>query len=280
MLAIGDSNPVKHIRLAYVNYAYIFLCVAVFISNPRIEHYALYPGAVTAALTGTGAWMNDFTAAEVVMQLVTYGFLHSDVVHLATNMIVLWVFGNNIEDAMGHLRYVFFFILCAVGGGLAEAMLTEIPSVPVVGASGAIAGVMGAYLILHPRARILVLIAFRFPIIVPASLFVGLTVAVDVMMAFTPNDGGELIAWWAHIGGFVAGLALIPLFKYRDVPLFQSADAYPEIAFPRVNRFLIDLSPKRRPDGAATLSGRVVAGLKAVIFLIAIIVIVELFVGG
>jgi hypothetical protein len=154
------------------------------------------------------------------------------------------------------------------------------PSVPVVGASGAIAGVMGAYLLLHPRARILVLVAFRLPVIVPASAFVGLSVGIDVMMALFPNDDGALVAWWAHIGGFAAGVALIGLFKYRDVPLFQSADAYPEIAFARTNRFLIDLTPKPRPDGTASLSSRIIAGIKVVTFFVIIIILTELLLGG
>ncbi len=276
MLAIGDSNPVRHIRLAYVNYAVILACIAIFFFDPRLEFYALYPGAVTR----TG-WMADFTIAETALQLVTYAFLHSDFFHLATNMIVLWVFGNNVEDAMGHGRYAVFFVLCAMAGGLAEGLLTAMPSIPVIGASGAIAGVMGAYLLLHPRARILVLVAFRLPVIVPASAFVGLSIGVDVMMALVPDDGnGDLIAWWAHIGGFAAGVALIGVLKYPDVPLFQSADAYPEIAFARVNRFIIDLSPKPRPDSTASLSGRVIAGIKVFAFFVIIVIVAELLLGG
>ena len=207
----------------------------------------------------------------------SYIFLHASVLHLAGNMLALWVFGNNIEDSMGHLRYPVFFILCGVAGALCEGVLSASPTVPVIGASGAVSGVMGAYLLLHPRARVLVLVAFRVPVLVPASIFVGLSIGLDLISALVPDPESEiLIAWWAHIGGFAAGALLIVLMRHRDVELFQPAAIYPENGFGRLGRFLIDLGPKRETGAEqAGLVRRVLFGIKTLAFFLIIVVIVE-----
>jgi hypothetical protein len=127
---------------------------------------------------------------------------------------------------------------------------------------------------------VLVLIAFRFPILVPASLFVGLNIATDIVMALWPGEEEAMVAWWAHIGGFAAGLVLVTLFRYRDVELFQPAHAYPQKAFAPFNRILIDVSPKPAADGvAAGWPIRVVAALKTIAFFVTIVLIVEALVG-
>src|SRR5690606_11658791 len=155
-----------------------------------------------------------------VAQMITYIFLHAGWLHLAGNMVVLWVFGDNIEDAMRHVLYPVFFVLCGMAGAGTEALFSSTPQVPVIGASGAIAGVMGAYLLLHPRARVLVLAAFRVPVLAPAGVFVGLTVVLDLISALSNTQGAVQVAFWAHLGGFAAGAALICVMRWRDVPLF------------------------------------------------------------
>lgn len=276
LLVLADNNPVRHIARPYVNYLLIGLCVAVFLLDPPFSVYGMTPAHLHLALADPAA----MPPGQAGLPLVSYIFLHADLLHLAGNMLVLWVFGNNIEDSMGHGRYPVFFLACGVAGGLAEAAFSAHPAVPVIGASGAAAGVMGAYLLLHPRARVLVLVAFRLPILVPASLFVGLSVAVDLLMALVPDaqDEGVLVAWWAHLGGFGAGVILILLMRKPDVPLFQPAGAYPENAFGRLGRFLPDLGHDRtagsRPAGVLE---RLWFAIKTVVYFVLIVVIVEAF---
>jgi membrane associated rhomboid family serine protease len=276
MLVLADSNPIRHIGRAWVNYTIIATCFLVFLIDPDYIDF----GFVPAQLSGFEPVAYDLGDVPAQARLVTYIFLHGDLFHLLGNMLVLWVFGDNIEDSMGHWRYALFFVLCGVSGALAETLFSANQAVPVIGASGAVAGVMGAYLLLHPRARVLVLIAFRFPILVPASLFVGLNIATDFVMALFPGEEEALVAWWAHIGGFGAGLVLVTLLRYRDVDLFQPAHAYPEKAFAPFNRILIDVSPKPVSDGGSVgWSTRTIAALKTIAFFVTIVVIVEALVG-
>lgn len=285
MLIIADNNPVRHIARPYVNWALIALCCAVFVLDPPYQTHGFLPEALQNALHGTGLPTKPGFAAPptdwaaLVWSSVSYIFLHGDLLHLAGNMLALWVFGNNIEDSMGHARYVLFFLLCGMAGAAAEGLFSPDPAIPIVGASGAIAGVMGAYLLLHPRARIVVLAAFRVPLMVPASLVVGLTVALDASSALLPADPGAetLIAFRAHLGGFAAGCLLILVMRYRDVALFQPAAIYPERAFGPLGRLMIDLGPRPEAGSArAARLRRVLVGLKTLGFFLAILVVAEL----
>lgn len=273
MLIVGDCNPVRHVTRAYVNYAIILICIVIFFSGIEVRDYALYPAQFTGAVPVSA----DVHALPGELRLISYAFLHANFFHIAANMIVLWVFGDNVEDSMGHLRYALFFILCGIGGGLAEVVMTDDQNIPLVGASGAIAGVMAAYLLMHPRATVLILVGFRIPVLVPASLVVGLHVGVDLVMALSGGNG-ELIAWWAHLGGFATGALLILVMRYRDVPLFQPVDNYPETAFPRLRPFVIDLTLKRRSDKPWPLSQKLVAGIKLVLYFAMITLLVEVFI--
>lgn len=275
MLVLADNNPVRHIRRPYVNWALIVLCMAVFLIDPSYQDYGFTPASlhpVTTKAPGGPGW------DTVALQSVSYIFLHGDLLHLAGNMLALWVFGNNVEDSMGHRRYPLFFVLCGMAGAFTEGLFSPDPLLPVIGASGAVAGVMGAYLLLHPRARVLVLVAFRIPVLVPASVFVGLSIALDVISALIPDPEAEvLIAWWAHIGGFTAGALLILLMRHRDVALFQPAAIYPENGFGRLGRFLPDLGPRQGADTAQASRWRqIVFGVKATVFFLIIVVLVEL----
>jgi membrane associated rhomboid family serine protease len=144
--------------------------------------------------------------------------------HLAGNMLYLWIFGNNVEDAMGHTRFVMFYLLCGLAAALAQAVPNPGSTVPMIGASGAISGVLGAYLLLHPHARVLTLIPLGFYvrfIYLPAWVLLGLWFVLQVVSSLLVAEERGGVAWGAHIGGFVAGLVLIPLFKRRDVRLFE-----------------------------------------------------------
>ena len=152
--------------------------------------------------------------------LFTYMFLHGDVFHLLSNMLFLWVFGDNVEDAMGHLRFIAFYLACGAAGALAHAFAHPTSTQPLIGASGAVAGVIAAYLLLHPRARVWVL-AFRIiPLRIAAVWVLGAWAATQfVMLLLGPRE----VAWWAHIGGMAAGAVLILFLRRPGVRLFDRA---------------------------------------------------------
>ena len=163
------------------------------------------------------------------LTIFTSMFLHGGWFHLISNMWMLWIFGDNIEDRMGHFRYLGFYLLCGVTAGLAQVFITTHSSVPMVGASGAIAGISGAYLLLFPRARVVTLVPifFFFTFLeIPALIYLGFWFLSQLFSGLSVLAvGGRFgsyggVAWWAHIGGFVAGLALVKLFVrrrlYRD----------------------------------------------------------------
>ncbi|MBD3182211.1 rhomboid family intramembrane serine protease [Candidatus Poribacteria bacterium] len=148
-------------------------------------------------------------------------FLHGGWLHLIGNMWYLWIFGDNVEDRMGHLKYILFYVLCGLAAGTTHLFTNVNSGIPTVGASGAIAGVMGAYIVLYPKAKIWTLIPiFLFIqfIEIPAFLFLGFWILMQFLIgtfsrSVGPSQGG--VAWWAHIGGFAAGAILVFLFKKR-----------------------------------------------------------------
>jgi membrane associated rhomboid family serine protease len=138
-------------------------------------------------------------------------------------MLYLWIFGNNIEDAMGHVRFVVFYLASGVVAALTMAYMDPLSAVPMVGASGAISGVLAAYVLLYPRARVTVVIPLGivfWPFRVSAAWVVGLWFVTQLLLAAMTDPSKPGVAWWAHVGGFIAGLALTPLFKESDVPYF------------------------------------------------------------
>ena len=153
-------------------------------------------------------------------------FMHGGWLHIAGNMIFLWIFGNNVEDSMGRLRYVFFYLLGGLAAAIAQVAISPDSTVPLVGASGAIAAVLGGYALLYPRARVLTLFFFFFIffIEIPAMLLLGMWILLQFLPAVgqlaTPEvGGGGGVAYWAHIGGFLFGLAAIKLFAQGEVPI-------------------------------------------------------------
>ena len=160
-------------------------------------------------------------------------FMHGGILHIAFNMLFLWIFGNNVEDSMGRGRFVLFYLLGGVVAAYAQALLTADSTVPAIGASGAVAGVLGGYLLLYPRARVLtvVLIIFFVTIIeIPAVILLGIWFVLQFLPALgqvtTNAAGGEGIAYWAHVGGFAFGLLAIKLFARRVKTLDRETVAY------------------------------------------------------
>lgn len=168
-----------------------------------------------------------------LMPLFTCMFLHGGWFHIIGNMWYLWIFGDNVEDRVGHAKYFIFYVLCGLLSGLTHTLMNPNSGIPTVGASGAIAGVMGAYIILYPRAKIWTLIPILFFVQffeIPAFIFLGFWVLMQLLIGAFSSNMGPLsggVAWWAHIGGFATGAILIFVFKKRvkNMPK-QYADEY------------------------------------------------------
>jgi len=152
---------------------------------------------------------------ERLYTIFTSMFLHGGIIHLAGNMLFLSIFGDNIEDTFGRARYVLFYFLCGTAASLTHTLITVDLSIPTIGASGAISGILGAYLILYPRARVLTIVFYGWIsfVRIPAIFFLGFWFILQWLYILLEAGGG--VAYWAHIGGFVAGMALAPLLKRR-----------------------------------------------------------------
>ena len=205
-------------QYAYVNRAIIAVCTLAFVLALPPEPFAFVP----AYFFGTVELAGPLPTWDLWRGLFGHVLIHGDAGHLLSNMLALWAFGDAVERAMGSLRYLAFFVLCAVAGALVEGALTADRMAPLVGASGAICGVMGAYLLLHPQAVLGMSPGPR----VPASVVVGGFLAFNVLMTLmppAPETGLADVAWGAHLGGFAAGMALVPLLRRTGVPVWGSA---------------------------------------------------------
>ena len=219
---LQDDNPLKFIQHQYVTFALIALNVVAFLLTATggqeavVASFALIPGELFGLVVPAPI---QSVALPENLTLLSYMFFHGDVLHLAGNMIFLWVFGDNVEDAMGHGRFLIFYLLCGIFAGLVHAWTAPQSGVPLIGASGAVAGVIAAYLMLHPRVRVWVL-AFKFlPLQVSAAIVLGVWIVTQIIMVLMPETGP--VAWWAHIVGLIAGAVLVGVFKRPGVPLFD-----------------------------------------------------------
>lgn len=187
--------------------------------------FAFQYGAVPAVIVGGQRLPDNMAVIPPAASIFTSMFLHGGWLHLIGNMWFLWIFGNNIEEAMGHLRYLAFYLICGLVASMSQILCYPDSTIPTIGASGAIAGVMGAYLMLYPRARVWTLIFLVFfirLIYLPAGVVLGFWILLQFFngsMAVGQNVGG--VAFWAHIGGFIAGVLLVGLFKKSSVRFFN-----------------------------------------------------------
>ena len=222
-----DDNTLKSIRFQFVTIALIAVNVAIYLleasglDEAAIASFALIPRELfDMSLPGAGTIETvNVPAMPEQLTLVSYVFFHGDVFHLAGNMLFLWVFGDNVEDAMGHIKFLVFFLACGVFAGLFHAWLAPASESPLIGASGAVAGVIAAYLMLHPHVRVWVLAFKAIPLRISAALALGLWILMQVVMVLLPEAGP--VAWWAHIGGLIAGAVLILFMRRPGVPLFD-----------------------------------------------------------
>ena len=221
-IPIYDTNPLRNIRRPWVAWGLIVANIAVYFlvesgtagmaSDASVTALGLFP----AVFNGLDA---SRSAVPDALTLVTYSFLHVDFWHLAGNMIFLWVLADNVEDALGHFRFLLFYLLCAAAAGYVFVLSAPAETGPVIGASGAIAGTISAYLILHPRAKMWVLAFGRIPLRLSAMYVLGFWIAFQFIAVFTGRQSN--VAWWSHVGGLICGAVLVVFMRRRGTPLFD-----------------------------------------------------------
>lgn len=235
MIPLKDDTP--RFSTPFVTYFIIILNALVFFFelmvgteghralNSLMYEFGIVPARVTAVLSGTP----NLNLSAAIIPVFTSMFLHAGWAHIFFNMLFLWIFGDNIEDYLGHFKFLIFYLLSGMAAGFLHILVNWNSTLPSVGASGAIAGVMGGYLVLYPRARVLFWVFFVFTVWVPAWLFLGYWFLVQFLsgtataIATTGQSTGG-VAFWAHIGGFVAGIVLIKIMPPR--PRRYSYSAY------------------------------------------------------
>jgi membrane associated rhomboid family serine protease len=227
---LSDDNPT--VRPPIVTYFLIGMCSGAFLWQlGHDERVILYTyGMIPAELFGIWRPTRSYQVVTPWAKVLTSMFLHGGWFHLLGNMLYLWIFGNNVEDVLGRTRYVFLYISCGIVAALAQALSNPYSHVPMVGASGAIAGILGAYLLLHPIAnvRCFVWIVIFFRIVnVPAWMMLGLWFAMQLVSGLMATPGRPGVAFWAHVGGFVTGLLLVAVVRPSGVLLLQPPRSRP-----------------------------------------------------
>ncbi|MGE0007919.1 MAG: rhomboid family intramembrane serine protease [Parvibaculaceae bacterium] len=218
---IHDNTPLQVIRFQYVTGALIavnvvvFLMTGAFTSEDNLWTYASGYGIVPVELIHFVDPADAYSPVPEPLTLVTYQFLHGGWMHLITNMLFMWVFADNIEDAFGHAGFLIFYLLCGAAAGMLHTLLQSQSPAPLIGASGAVSGVLASYLLLYPRARVWILLFLRIPL--PISAFWALSgwFVLQLVSAVISTQDDVQVAWWAHIGGFLAGLLFTFVLRSR-----------------------------------------------------------------
>ncbi len=226
-IPLRDENTLKSIPFQYVTVSLIALNVLVYIfevnglNQSAVAAFGLTPSHLFGAqlVTAPDTLSTGVIPVATGATLITYMFFHADIFHLFFNMLFLWVFGDNVEDAMGHVRFLIFYLACGVFAALFHAWMLPDSELPLIGASGAIAGVIAAYLMLHPHVSVWVLAFKVIPLRITAGLVLGIWIVLQIVMIALADVGPT--AWWAHIGGLIAGAVLILFMRRPGVPLFD-----------------------------------------------------------
>ncbi|MBO0143889.1 rhomboid family intramembrane serine protease [Agrobacterium sp. Ap1] len=221
---LHDTNELKYIRVQWVTISLIVLNVLAWLFTTlapveQAERASLVLGFIPALIFDHAVLDPSLVLVPEDMTFLTYAFLHIDFWHLAPNMLFLWVFGDNVEDALGHFRFLIFYLLCAAAGAALHGFVTPQSEGPLIGASGAISGVVAAYFLLHPRVRVWVLVLFRIPLPLPAFIPLALWIAQQFVMLGLNMD--DAVSWGAHVGGIIAGALLVLVMRRPGVPLFD-----------------------------------------------------------
>jgi membrane associated rhomboid family serine protease len=236
MFPLKDDNPttitpVLTILLIVTNVAIFMYQISL---GPKAGEVFVYQfGAIPAVIFGERSLPPSISGVPPYMSLFTSMFLHGGIMHLLGNMLFLWIFGNNIEEAMGRVRYFIFYLLTGMAASLAHALTNPDSTIPTIGASGAISGVLGAYVLLYPRAQVLTMVILGFfmrLMYIPAGFVLGIWFVLQLLSgSMAGQGGGGGVAFWAHVGGFVAGMLLVGIFKRREVRFFNPPVYHPRI---------------------------------------------------
>lgn len=216
MIPLKDDNPTR--TFPFVTIFIIAANIAIYIYQLTLgpkgeEFFVLRAGAIPYEITHF-IDIYPFSVIPPPLTLFSAMFIHGGLFHVGGNMLYLWIFGDNIEDRLGHFRFIIFYILTGLIASLAHIIMMPDSKIPMIGASGAIAGILGAYFLLYPRAHVRTLVFFFFfvdIVKIPALIFLGLWFAFQLLS----SGAGGGIAWYAHIGGFIGGVVLIKLFEIK-----------------------------------------------------------------
>jgi membrane associated rhomboid family serine protease len=234
MFPIGDDNS-DIVITPYVNYAFIAINVLVFVFLQQLGNdetftyaFSLVPKEITTGIDligpqsitvgeQTAQIMHQNTPLPVYFNFISSMFMHGGFGHIFGNMLFLWIFGDNIENLIGHFRYIAFYLICGIAAALAQVVMGPDSIIPMLGASGAISGVLGGYILLFPKRKVRALI-LRMYTTVPAYVALGLWIGYQIVLGYLSPSGEGGVAYYAHIGGFIAGVALIKLFAIGKSP--------------------------------------------------------------
>jgi len=266
MIPLRDTAPSHNYPM--VTMAIIGVNVVVFVAQlamgPEADRFAYFYGLVPARYSRPQI-AEYFSFGQQVFAMISFMFLHGGFLHLIGNMWSLYIFGDNVEDRLGHLRYLAFYLLCGLVSGLSHLLLNFNSNIPTIGASGAIAGVMGAYIVLFPNARILTLIPiliFPWFVEIRAYFFLGVWFLIQFANATLSHGAVSGVAWWAHVGGFVSGMALLKVLQ--TLPAAGLSDRLrPLTTRRRTSRFHMLHPQQAGPDVADITSTIAISPLEA-----------------
>ena len=226
-LPLHDENSLKNIPFQFVTILLIAVNVALLLvkvggmDHMTIASFAVIPTDLMQVKYIGGPAMGplDRFAIPEWATLVSYMFFHFDIFHLVSNMLFLWVFGDNVEDALGHIKFLIFYCLCGVAGALLHTAIAPQSGTPLIGASAGVSGVIAAYLMLHPKVNVWVLVMRIIPLRISAAIVLGFWILTQIVAVLMPQVGP--VAWWAHIGGLIAGALLVIVLRRPGVALFD-----------------------------------------------------------
>ena len=224
MIPYRDENPLQMVPL--VTYGLLLSCLLAFawqatLPVPVQQRLILSLGLIPAVLFGHAVLPPVLELVPPMATIFTSMFLHGGIMHLAGNMLFLWIFSDNVEAALGHIRFALFYALCGVAAAMAQALPDMTSQIPMIGASGAVSGVLGAYLLLYPRARVVLLAPVGFSlrrVRLPAVMVLGFWFLLQLGSSLLVAGEGGGVAFRAHLGGFVAGMLLVPLLRPGRLP--------------------------------------------------------------
>ncbi|MCC6949575.1 MAG: rhomboid family intramembrane serine protease [Bradyrhizobiaceae bacterium] len=221
-IPLYDDNPNDPLFYPWVTRALVAINVLIFVvlqsilyvddPNAPVTTFGVTPASVTLQIPVSAI------AVPSGLTFITYMFLHGGWMHLIGNMLFLWVFGDNVEHAMGHVRFAVFYLACGVAGAVAHYLSVPDSTQPLIGASAAIAGIVAAYLMLFPHAKVWILLLARIPVKLSAKWVLGAWVLFQFVNVIVSTD--PQTAWWAHVGGILAGAVLVVFLRRPDIPLF------------------------------------------------------------